>query len=51
MSDDRRELDPNYGDDMCRLCPSCKRDEHSFEKDWEGSLVCQCGELIEGGDE
>lgn len=29
---------PNYGDDMCKLCPECGRDEYS----WIDG-VCKCG--------
>ena len=47
--DESRFEDPNEGDDLPKLCPSCRRDEHCFITDEEG-VTCPCGQLIEGGE-
>ena len=44
--DEKRFEDPNHGDDMVKVCPSCWRSEHCFSTDEEG-VTCPCGELIE----
>ncbi len=49
VMDDRRELDPNYGDDLPKVCPSCCRAKHCFITDYDG-VTCPCGHLIEGGE-
>ncbi len=41
--------DPNHGDDLPKVCPSCCRAEQCFITDADG-VTCPCGELIEGGE-